>query len=193
MRNKKNMAHLFQLAPTTHSKHTHQPAALRLVQLLSARLDHGADAGDAEAQGAVLNSISACEKCVVVFCGVVFGHSDGPLLRTFRIRLLTKVPCAALLFTYQKTPQVHGQAARGPRHLLARGVRPRVGPRARPVDPPGPQQNGARLCGDRRPRRRADEHFAGWALEVSFSVGNVAVRRLSGFLVKYLRTVLTSY
>jgi hypothetical protein len=28
---------------------------------------------------------------------------------------------------------------------------------------------------------------------VSFSVGNVAVRRLSGFLVGYLRTVLTSY
>ena len=39
-----------------------KPAAQRLIQLLGAQLDNGSDACDAEAQGAVLNSISACEK-----------------------------------------------------------------------------------------------------------------------------------
>ncbi len=45
-----------------NSKNTQQPAALRLIQLLGAQLDNGADSCNAEAQEAVLNSISACEK-----------------------------------------------------------------------------------------------------------------------------------
>ena len=47
---------------TRKTHHNKQPSVLRLIQLLGAQLDHGADAADAEAQGAVLNSISACEK-----------------------------------------------------------------------------------------------------------------------------------
>lgn len=79
-------------------KSTQQPAALRLIQLLGAQLDNGADAGDAEAQGAVLNSISACEKCVFVFVRRSFAVTGSGVCSAF-----SEISCSQSLHAPHRT------------------------------------------------------------------------------------------
>ena len=98
---KKNRSDLSQLTPKPHSKHTQQPAALRLIQLLGAQLDNGADAGDAEAQGAVLNSISACEKCVLVFCEDVLWSRSAAFAPHFSKQVAYKRLMRRIALNYQ--------------------------------------------------------------------------------------------